>query len=211
MTFDPSADFVSVCDGLEAVTLHHRRGESETIANALHREVTTREAIASNGKYTTADTRFHFPVSSVDSMPMLGDRIEDASGEYYTILEVQSATLGKRYKCVCRNLAIVNGLDSIITIEKAAYAKGTQGAIERTWKTWRKTRARIQPIESTRDKEAGAQRTIKRYSIVLDTNEPIDNSCRFLDAEGHLYRFEKSTGSEEIGGLQTVEVSGWRT
>ena len=211
LTFDPSTDFEDVCDGLAAVSLNHRQGESESITAALRREVTTREAIASNGKYTTADTRFHFPISSVDASPKLGDTIEDADDEYYTILEVQRATISRRFKCVCRNLAVVNGLDSIVTIEKVTYSKGTQGARERAWATWRKVKARIQPIAAATEKAAGMQRTMERYAIVCAVDAAIDNSYRFKGPDGTLYQFESFTGSEELGGLQTVEVTKWQS
>jgi head-tail adaptor len=210
MAFDPSTDFENIVDGLESIMLDRRGSDSEAITNALRRDITTLEASASNGKYTASDTKWHFPASAVDSMPRLGDVIEDANGERYTILEVQTATLGKRYRCVSRNVAVVYGLDCWVTIEKATYSKGTQGAIERAWAAWKKVRARIQPVDAVPEKSAGMQRTEKRYNVMVAENCDIDNSYRIKGPDGTLYRFEKSTQSEQIGGLQTIEVIAWR-
>ena len=56
LAFDPSNDLVQVADGLEAVTLRRRGstpgGPGTTIAHALRRSVSTREAAASDGRYT---------------------------------------------------------------------------------------------------------------------------------------------------------------
>jgi len=211
VTFDPSDDFVDVADGLESITLNRRGSDAESITNALRREVTTREAAASNGKLTTADTRWHFPVSAVDSIPALGDVVEDASGNQFTVMDVQEATLGKRYKCATRNVAVVYGLDSVVTIEKATYSKGTQGAMERTWTTWKKVKARIQPSTAQAETSAGMKRTEKRYQVLLATTCDVDNSHRIKAADGTLYKFAGATQADQIGQPQIIEVTKWQT
>jgi head-tail adaptor len=209
LAFDPSADFVAVADGLEAVTLERRGSDSDSIANALKREIATREAAASDGKYTASDTRFHFPVSAVTSAPRLGDVIVDSTGERHTVIEVQSATLAKRYKCVTRSMAIVYGLDDAVTIERATYAKGTQGAVTRTWADWRIVRARIQPDAATAETTAGAYQATKRYKIYMAEDLELTEAHRFRAADGTLYKFAGFTGAESVGDILTVEVTAW--
>ena len=145
--FDPSTDFEDITDGLEAVTLTPRFSSSTTaVTAALQRAVTTNEVQASDGKYLASDVRWHLPVAEVSSRPALGTRIVDAGGTYWIILDVQEATLSRRWRCICRNPAIAYGLDDTITIELASYSKGDGGAAEKSWKVWKAgVRARIQP------------------------------------------------------------------
>jgi hypothetical protein len=99
--FDPSTDLVDVADGLEAVTLIPRRAsEGTTIAHALPRMVSLREAAASGGQYTQADVRWHLPVEEYATRPALGDVIQDGDGTRWTVLEVEKATMGTRWGCL---------------------------------------------------------------------------------------------------------------
>jgi head-tail adaptor len=207
LALNPSADFAAVVDGLATITLHRRGGDSENIAQALRREITTREAAASNGKYTASDVRFHFAVSAVEATPKIGDVIEDADGERYTILDVQLATLAKRYRCTTRNLAVVHGLDSTVAIERATYAKGAQGAIERTWTVWKRVRARVQPVESTVGVADGAMQTAARWKVFIAEDLDLDQRCRVKTNDGTTYNILGWSRAEDVGGLLEMEVS----
>ena len=86
-TFDPSDDLARTADGLEAVTLRRRGstpgGPGTTIAHALRRSVSVREAAASAGRYTASNVSWHLPVAELDESPRLGDLIgggEEAGG-----------------------------------------------------------------------------------------------------------------------------------
>ena len=224
-TFDPTADFASVVDGLEAVTLM-RRGTSTTdaVANALRRAVTLKEAsasgqvgqeggaaVAGDGKYTMQDVVWHLPIEELATRPRLGDVIKDSASERWTVLEVIQQTLLSRWRCVTRNLAIVYGLDDTLTIEKATYAKGTAGASVRTWAVWRTgVRARLQPMDVQPEITAGTRRSEKTFTAWLAIDYPIDDTHRLRDAEGNYYRIAATSDSEALGQLQKVEVAAWR-
>ena len=212
--FDPSTDFETVADGLEAVTLN-RRGSSSNVAvaKALQRAVTTSEVAASDGQYTQGDVRWHLPVSDdlpIAEPPSIGDSIVDAAGDDWVIMAVQDATLSSRWRCVSRNVVVQYGLDDRITIEVAAFAKGTGGAAERTWSVYRQVRANI--IETTADTEVreGASRTAKQYDIVLAVDTEIGHQHRIRDEKGKLYTVVGSTGQDDVELLQTIQATEWR-
>ena len=71
--FDPQSDFAQVTDALEPATLRRADGSgSIALANALRRAVTTREAAASDGKYTTSDVATAFGGCGVASAAAIG-------------------------------------------------------------------------------------------------------------------------------------------
>lgn len=206
--FDPTGDFAAVVDGLEAVTLN-RRGSSEDVSvdSALQRAVRTSEVAASDGKYLAGDVRWHLALDEVPDRPTPGDLIVDGNGDRWTILTVREDTLTSRWLCVTRNLSVTFGLDDTIQIEIASWSKGTAGADEASWTTWRTgVRARIQPAASTAEVVEDAKKTEQAYTVFLGEDLDLTHAHRLVDSRGKVYRFLSSTAAEEIGQLQTVDV-----
>lgn len=210
--FDPGTDFEDIVDGLQAVTLD-RRGSSQNVAvtAALCRNVSTSEIVASDGKLQSGDTRWHLPAAEVTTAPRLGDSVEDSSGNRYQILEVRDDTLNNRWRCTTRNLRIAYGLDDTLTIEKAAYSKGTAGAAERSWSTWRTgVRARIQTTSAEHAEQARARRTLTADTVLLEDDYDLTDAHRLKDLEGNYYRILGVTSKGEIGRPMVIEARPWR-
>jgi hypothetical protein len=210
--FDPSTDFETIADGLEAVTLD-RRGSSDNVSvtKALRRNVSTTEIAASNGKLQSGDTRWHLPASEVTTTPRLGDWIEDSSGDRWQVLEIRKDTLSNRWRCISRNLRIVYGLDDTVTIQVASYAKGTAGAPERTYTTWRTgVRCRVQEVAATHGDEAGARRTQKAYVILCEDDYDLDHTHRIKDRRGNKYQVLGVSQRADIGKPMIIEATPWR-
>ncbi len=224
VNFDPAADFVGTTDGLEAVTLS-RRGTAAgtTVAHALRRAVTVREAtlrnryhtrkkVPSGGGCTAGDVTWHLPVEELGGAPELGDVVVDGTGDRWTILEVQLATLQTRWRCMARNLVVAHALDDTIVVLKATYAKGVGGAAEPTWRVWKTgVRARIQPAETDVVTELAARQTVGRYQIFIAEDLALDHTHRIQGPDGTLYRVNGSNGAERIGEVQTIDadVTAW--
>jgi hypothetical protein len=210
MSLDPSDDFSAVCDGLETVTLC-RRGSTPgdpgtVVAHALSSGVTMREAAASSGRYTASDVTWHLPVAELPDAPRLGDLIVGGQRRW-TVLEVQRTTLGTRWRCIARSLAVVYGLDDTVTILKATYGKGTGGAAEATWFPWKTgVRARIQPVESRTGSRHEALQSVTRFQIFVEEELALDQSHRILAADGRIYKVLGVRGAERIGELQTIDA-----
>lgn len=208
VTLDLSADFADVVDNLQTVTLLRRESdESVAIAHALRRAVTSDEAAESDGRYTAADVRWHLPVEECAAQPALGDAIVDSTGTRWTVLDVQNATLGSRWACTCRDVAIVFGLDSTITIEEATYAKGTEGASEPTWRTWRAgVRARIQPDRAEPLTQNETRIMQRRFLIYCDATLDLDHNYRIKGRDGRIYKVTAVYNAERIGEATTIEA-----
>ena len=209
--FDPSTDFIHTADGLETATLR-RRGSTTgavgtVITHALRRAVTTREAAASGGRYTASDVTWHLPVAELTESPRLGDVLCDAAGRRWTVLEVARTTLGSRWRCTSRSLAVVYGLDDTITILQATYAKSGGGAMEPTWRPWKTgVRARIQPVATRTDPRQQSRQTSSRHQIFVEEPLSLNHTHRILGPEGTVYKVVGTTAAERIGELRTIEV-----
>jgi len=212
VVFDPSTDFEDVCDGLEAVTLVPRSGSTIAITNALQRALTTAEIEASNGKYVGGDVRWHLSEAEVTTEPKLGDEIKDANSRRYTIIDKQHATLEHRWRLICRDMAVVWGLDCFITILQATYAKGAGGAMEPTWKVSQTgIRARVQPLALDVEHDHDAQHRVKRVKVYVGEDVVVNHTYRLKGPDGTLYKITGYTGAERIGDAQVInaEVTPW--
>jgi hypothetical protein len=215
--FDPSDDLLTVADGTEPVTLL-RRGSTPgeagtTIAHALRRAITSGEAAIvkvgdvrkqtpSGGKQLAVDLVWHLPAAELTDTPGLGDIIIDGAGCRWTVLAVKQATLGARWRCETRNVAIAAGLDDTISVQKNT---GTAASPEwRTWKTG--VRARIQQIKTTIKASAATPTTTTSYRIFVEENIDVDHTCRIRGADGTIYTLTSSSGEDRIGELQVIEA-----
>jgi len=206
--FDPSLDLAAVADGLQAVTLVRPGNSAATVvAHALCRTIRTREAQASEGQHTKSDVVWHLPASELPETPRLGDVIVDAQGRRWTVLQVRAATLGSRWRCVARDLAIVHRLDETIRIEKAVYAKGPSGAEEATWHLWRAgLRARIQPAAQEVGDQHERTVTPSAFKIFVAQDVDVDHTCRIRGPDGKIYRIVGCRKAERIDALVEIDV-----
>jgi hypothetical protein len=215
---DPSDDLTTITDGLETVTLLRRGSTSGTagtiITHALRRAMTAAEAaivtrgdvrksVPSGGWNVSAAVVWHLPFAELTVAPRLGDVILDAQGQHWTILEVKHTTLGARWRCETRNIAVAFGLDDTVSVLKAA--DGVSGPPWRTWRTG--VRARIQPIETkiTTNEYEGSS-TATRYRIFVENNLKLDHTCCIRGADGTTYTITSVIGAERIGELEVIEA-----
>ena len=206
--FDPQGDFEQITDQLEAVTLRRADGSAfAAIGAALRRAVTTREAAASDGRYTASDVRWHLPAAELAAPPRLGDRIVDATAGCWTILETRLQTCGSRWECVTRNLALAGGLTSFVTILREVAVKGASGAVEPTYVPLASAvAARIQELSSRRREEHGRQSGIVEAKIYLAEQILVDNGCRVQAADGTLYEVTGYERPDSITSLFTINA-----
>ena len=206
--FHPGNDFLMVADGLSAVTVMRPDGSLSTeVAHALRQEIRTEEAKRSRGRYTASDAVWHLPAAELPERPRLGDVVVDATGQHWTILNVQEATQGSRWRCVTRNLAIVHGLDQTVTIEKATYTKSPSGASETTWQPWRTgLPARIQPRRLEVEERHDRLSTAAKFTVFLAENVAVDHTHRIQGPDGTRYRILGSRRTERIDALMEIDV-----
>jgi hypothetical protein len=206
--FDPSTDFEDVCDGLEAVTLLRRAASTVAVTSALQRAVKDSEVAASDGKYIGGDTRWHLPVAEVATRPRIGDRIQDAAGEFWHILDVFDETLTARWKCISRNLRIAMGLDTHVRIQEATVSN-VRGVASRIWRTVRTANARIQPTTTANTAEERSSQQIRTATIWFGEDVELKPQSRLIDPRGTIWEVREYTADETLGEFQaaTAEVS----
>lgn len=214
---NPSDDLTTIGDGLETATLL-RRGSTfgvagTVIAHALRRAMSAVEAaivtrgdvhknVPSGGWNIAAAVVWHLPVAELAIAPRLGDVILDGQGQRWTILEVKRTTLGARWRCETKNIAVAFGLDDTLSVLRAV--SGSSGPPWRTWKTG--VRARIQPIETKITTEDETPTTTTRYRIFVEENLELDHTCCIRGADGTVYTITATIGAERIGELQVIEA-----
>lgn len=213
MTFveDIAMDFVTVADGLLPVKLRARDGQERTAQHCLRRGISQREAAKSNGKYTTDDVAFHLSIREIPGRPELGSLIIDDSGEW-TILEVGTQTINSRWRCVSRDLAIVEGLDTLVTRQVATYAKGDTGAQEPTWANdATNVRCKIQLLEGERKTDHKSPQLKRTAVLYFATQALVTTKHRFVDSGGVIYKVISWKDPDTITDLfaVTCEVTKW--
>lgn len=208
LSTDMAGDYAYL-DGLEAVTLIKPGSTASTsVASALRRAVSVREAAASGGRYTTSDLVWHLPQSLVTTQPALGDKVRDAASVDYTILEVHKETLGTRWKCITRDLAVAHRLDTLVTIERGDTVKGVGGAAEPVWDVWLAgVRARIQPIEGRTEVENQQRIDRATHTVFVDAADfRPDHRSRVKDESGAVYAVIGYRQPAAIGRLLELDV-----
>ena len=220
LDFDPSDDLAAVSDGLETVTLLRRGSTSgivgTVIAHALRRAIGAAEAaivtsgnvrknVPSDGQYAAVGVVWHLPVAELPIPPQLGDMIRDGQSQRWTILEVKRATLGARWRCETRNVAVAFGLDDTISVLKTVPDGG--GSSTPTWRTWKTgVRARIQPVETKITTVNETPTTTTAYRIFVEENLELDHTCSIRGPDGTIYTITDVIGAERIGELQVIEA-----
>lgn len=206
--FDPGDDLADVVDGLTSVTVT-RPGSSATteVAHALRRPIRTREARASEGRYTASDVAWHLPASEMTTAPRPGDVIVDDDGRRWTVLDVKKTMLNARWQCAARNLAVVHGLDQYVDVEKAIYTKGEGGADQPTWQVWKTgLRAKIQPAEVEVRDEHDGRATTAAFKVFLADDVFLDHTHRIKGPDGAAYRVTGYRKADRIDALVEIDV-----
>ncbi|MCH8047495.1 MAG: head-tail adaptor protein [Planctomycetes bacterium] len=206
--FDPATDFPDVVDRLEAVTVADVSAATNTpVASALRRAVTTREAAASEGKYTESDVVWHLPASLLTSPPAVGDTITDAAATVWTILEVQQAAADSRWRCVARVAAIDGGFNETIDIQLATWNKGSAGAATPAWANVQTgLSARIQPHRMDIRAEHGRRTVRTTHRIYVSQQVSVNENHRIKDGGGGVYHVVASEKSDRIDALMVIHV-----
>lgn len=208
LAFDPSADFVTVVDGLQAVTVRFPgQATTTSVTNALRRMVSISEAEASNGRYTTSDVNWRFPQSECPTRPPLGSKIVDSDGVYWTVLNVDDVTLGSGWRCATRALEVVAGLDTTVRIDKAKASKGASGEYKPEFFEYANVKARIQETGATSTKELGLKFFRRQFRIVIAEPLVIDTSMKVIGADGTSYQIDGYEQAERIDQLPVIIAS----
>lgn len=198
-------DDLLLMDGLEAIALLPAGQTTPVeIEQALRRNVSTREVTSSEGRYRAGDVAWHLPTSQFAELPRLGSTIEDADGQRWTVLEARRDTLGARWRCVTRNLAIDAGLNQLVDIQISRAVKDASGAMRAEFMPFLSAvRAALQPISSAPDEQNALRRNAGRYECIVDRQLPMETEKRYrvIDGNGKSYRVTGYESPQRIDEL----------
>ena len=208
MEFDPTGDFECIVDGLKPVTVSNRIGSTFADVQSLRRQVTTREAKKSNGKYDTNDSVFHVSSVAVTEKMVPGSTLVDSTGTIWTILETQFQTLTARWRYIVRDLKLTGDLNDVVFHEIATFTKGPSGEQVPTWvPTSPDTlNARFQPTERRRETEYSTIHAAEIWIGYFAVDFEVDSNHRFIAIDDNrIYQPIKVMDRESITDLMAVE------
>lgn len=213
MTFATDiADDLLEMDGVAQVTLTRRVGNPQLEVNVLRRKISNREMAISDGRYSSSDARFHIQVNLFDNenpAPVIGDTITDADGDTWTILAVSKTTLDTRYACHCRNLAITEGVSTLVEVQIATYVKGSYGEQVATWATVEgmdSVRAKIQLVSGDRSVDNDRLSQSEKYQIFFLAEWTATPSHRIIGPDDTKYRVLGVNNPQDITQLFSVDA-----
>ncbi len=169
-------------DALESVSfLQPAAGTPTLITGALRRQVTTREAEATDGVYTRSDVHWHLPTSELPTAPQLGATITDSENTIWTVLAVSPTNLDANWRCQSRNLALTENLQQRITIQHANWTQDAAGTPIPIWTTkYVDIPVRIQPQQQQIEVTNGRRTARVTHKIYLAGQLLVDDNDRIL-------------------------------
>lgn len=182
-------------------------GDQGYVAQGIRCMVSVQEAAQSGGQYTSTDVVWRLAAEGLPQAPAPGDFIVDGQGARYRVL--QTTILGQtgQYRCVCRRQAIMEGLDTLVDIERAQPAKSPDGVEVLRWTVWRSgLRAKLHPEENRVQREGDQMISRVRLKIYFAEAIPLDQHCRIRGPDGVRYRILAVRGQDRIDGLMEADV-----
>ncbi len=220
LEWDVRKDVVSTADGWEPIRLGPVRAGQPVEPASLKQEaaegywakgirgpVSQQEAAQSGGQYTATDVIWHLAAEGLPQAPRPGDVVVDGQGVRFRVLRSTLLERTGRYRCVCRQLAIEAGLDTLVDIERAHPTKGPDGVEVLQWSVWRSgVRAKLHPEESRVQREGDQMVSRVRLKIYFAEAIPLDQHCRIRGPDGVRYRILAVRGQERIDELMEADV-----
>lgn len=187
--FDPGDDFPAVVDGLEAVTLERADGSASIpVSSALCLAERRQQAAPTEGVYQLARAVWHLSAAELPEAPRVGDVVVDASQRRWTILAVERAAAGTRWRLRTESRGLDAARQDTIDIEQPVYTKTESGDLVATWQAVATgLAARIQPVAETMHVQPGRVWTATRVIVYLAEPGAVDAQCRIRDSQGRVY------------------------
>ncbi|HBO44678.1 MAG TPA: hypothetical protein DD670_12250 [Planctomycetaceae bacterium] len=207
MVFDPSGDFAQVADFQQEATLE-RPGTSDSwpLCRAVASPIRASEARSSAGAYTQDDVVWNLDAGELPATPQPGDVVVDSDLRCWVVLAARRGATG-RWRCICRNLAIVQSLDQAIDVEVAVRSKDAAGAEVVSWQPWRTgVAARVQPIRSTVANIHQRLGQVSEWKVFVADQLDIDHTHRIKTSDGAVYRVVGVQKAQRIDALMEIDV-----
>ena len=213
---DLSQDYLMI-DGNAPVTLTKSVTQNQIVPDALRREITLKEMASSGGVYQAGDVSFSLPNDLCTIYkPAVGDTITDYQ-DIWTILTVAYATMGTRWRCVCRRVGI--GARAVeIMLSRATWAVNTDGSQSASWSAIAILKSKISITqEITEEADGRRKQDAKATMYVTPTDIMPGDMVELMDPTGAGSSLQGQffvmsiTGKAELAALWTIELSDVQT
>lgn len=208
LTLDLSDDYLSL-DDPEQVTHVSRAtsGDTEQESVVAHRmPVSVREAAASGGVYTTADTVWTIQDALLNLPPKVADWIEDADGVIHVVLDQSYSRLTDAWRMTCRELRLALDLRDTVDVWRPTYAADDAGSDVPDYgaePVYEDLAARIQETDGTVAEVHGREQVERRYTIYLADRVTLNAGDQVRDGDT-AYEVIDYQGPDRIDALGVV-------
>lgn len=209
MSLDFSDDYL-LFDNPECVVLDRvAEVDRVQVSHAIRSPITKREMEASNGAYLSCDVTWLIPGKLVDRVPPTpGDVIEDDEEIDWTILDFSADNLTGDYLCVCRDLVLVHGLTTPVTIYRPTNTQDDQGNRNPSYAAvsqYTNLPAKVQEQDGERQEAFGKQGFRRRYSVYLGSRVVVTTEDQ-VRVGSTVYQIVSYRNPDRIGELMQLEV-----
>ncbi|MBX3380898.1 MAG: hypothetical protein KF805_12470 [Phycisphaeraceae bacterium] len=201
-------DDLSLMDGHEAVIVRDRAGAWEFPVSLIPRLLSVREAAKSDGAYRMGDVRLHAQANALSIPAKPGDIATRADGSVYTILSVDTATLGTRFAMVTRRCVIEGATVVEAELYRLSDRKDSMGAVVLDHvPSGVSYTAQMQPMDvgSIEVADDERERPARVWRLYLPSMPSLGVNDAFRIG-GTFYRWSASADSDRIDMLPNVEL-----
>lgn len=207
-------DDQSILDGQEVATFTSVRNSGNvaaTLTDTVPLGVTTRELLASGGRYQAGDQTWTTSTRSVPFTPKMADTITDSAGNVWTVLDVTTSTFASCHKFTTRNLAVANDLhDSLDVYRPALQSQTASGDRKPNFQPFQKAVAcRVQETTRSVEDTLGKKVTAVNYSVIFAGQIPGLSNEDQLRWNGKNLQVTAVFEADRIDMLQRAEAV-WR-
>jgi len=201
---DPTQDH-EVFDGGEPLLFRQAgTGACDRIPHALRRGVSLSELNNSRGVLRQGDVRWDAPAAGLAFAPAPGDQFQAADGQLWTILRVEQAVFGTRFRCWSRNLILAEHLRDLVTWQTALWETDAEGAAVPHWIDQQtQLPARIQPLSAAPQTADDQQAWHATHAIYLSEALPIKGGQRLV-CQGIVYEAQRVDDAQRLDRLFVV-------
>ena len=172
------------------------------------RAISFKELAASAGVYTGSDRAWLIPsqVLPAGVTPRPGDVVRDGGAVDWTVGDVAVNKFGLTYRCVCRALALTNGLTATGALKRAASAADAAGRpANATYTTVATVACRVQPESSAAEELFDQLMLPDNYTAYLA--EPLALMAHdVFEVDGVAYSVLGFDNPERIWDLQSLKL-----
>ena len=211
MALDLSQDY-KIWDNRETITytVEARSGNLvHTINDCKRRALTYKELAAGGGAYTGGDRAWLIPVAVLPSgvAPKIADRVTDAGGTAWTVLEAGLNTLQTWWRLTTRDIVLSASLGELVTFQQPNEAQDQAGGRVPTFTAvGNPVRARIQETEAVVEDRHGKRQAVRKFTMWVGQRVYPSANWRVVDAAGQVYQVNGWRGADRWDILQEIDL-----